>query len=171
MRLQKTRRLLIAALFGVIISLTKVFLPFPTDKMFMVVEAVLLASAALLVKRVGATYVGAVSGVLAAFWRPALGLFTFFFAFLYGALIDIFFFLFKVDSITDKVNRGKAVTAMTLSTAIIGFLSYYTTAVLLELVPMEARLAATIMVMGSVSGAIAGYAAAYLWNKHLKNIL
>lgn len=168
--MQKTKRLFVAALFGAIISLTKVFLPFPMDKMFIVVEAVLLALSALFIKRVGATYVGAVSGVLSAFLRPALGPFAFLFAFLYGVLIDVFFFVFKVRS-TGKVNRSKMVAVMTLSTTIIGFLSYYTTAVLLELISMETGLATSIIVMGSISGAIAGYAAAYLWNKHLQNVL
>jgi len=167
----RTKRLFIAALFGAIISLTKVLLPFPMDKMFIVVQAVLLAISALFIKKIGATYVGAVDGALTAIWRPALGPFTFAFAFLYGVLVDAFFFLFKVHPNTDNVNRIKIVTAMTLSTAIIGFLSYYITVVLLELLPMEPGLAAPIIVMGSISGAIAGYAAAYLWNKHLKNVL
>lgn len=168
--MQKTKRLFVAALFGAVISLTKVFLPFPIDKMFIMVQALLLALSALFIKKVGATYVGAVDGALTAFWRPALGMFAFFFAFLYGVLVDVFFFLFKVHSATDKVNRSKIVTAMTLSTAVIGFLSYYITVVLLELILMETALAAPIIVMGSISGAIAGYAAAYLWNKYLKNI-
>lgn len=171
MSVQKTKRLFVAALFGAIISVTKVVMPFPADKMFIVVQAVLLALSALFIKKVGATYVGAVDGVLTVFCRPALGPFTFFFAFLYGVLVDVFFFLFKVHSTTDEVNRNKIVTAMTLSTAIIGFLSYYITVVLLELLPMDPGLAAPILFMGIVSGAVAGYAAAYLWNKYLKNIL
>ena len=169
--MNKTKRLFIAALFGVIISLTKVFLPFPMDKMFIIVQAVLLAISALFIKKIGATYVGAVDGALTVLWRPALGPFTFAFAFLYGILVDVFFFLFKIHPSMDKVNRIKIVSAMTLSTAIVGFLSYYITVVLLELLPMEPGLAAPILVMSIVSGAIAGYAAAYLWNKHLKNIL
>jgi hypothetical protein len=167
---QKTKRLFVVALFGAIISLTKMFLPFPFDKMFIVVQAVLFALSALFVRKLGATYVGTIDGFLTAFLRPALGLFSFLFAVLYGALVDVFVFLFRINS-TNKVARSKMVAAMTLSTGIIGFLSYYTTAVLLDVLPMEPGLAVPVLVMGIVSGAIAGYAAAILWNKYLKNIL
>ncbi|WNZ28566.1 MAG: hypothetical protein IAX21_07855 [Candidatus Bathyarchaeota archaeon] len=169
--MNKTKRLFVAALFGAIISLTKVFLPFPMDKMFIIVQAVLLAISALFIKKIGATYVGAIDGALTVLWRPALGPFTFAFAFLYGILVDAFFIIFKIHPSMDKVNPIKIVVAMTLSTAIVGFLSYYITVVLLELLPMEPGLAVPILIMSIISGAVAGYAAAYLWNKHLKNIL
>jgi hypothetical protein len=166
--LQNTKRLVVAALFGAIIALTKLFLPFPLDKMFIVVEAVLLGISALLIKRVGATYVGFVVGLLTAFMRPALGLFSFSFALLYGVLIDFFIFALRVRS-NDKVSTIRMVTALTISSGIIGFAGYYVTVVILELIQMDIIFAVPIIVMGSISGAIAGYAAAYLWNKHLKN--
>lgn len=168
--MQKAKRLFIAALFGSIIFVTKVFVPSPIDKMLIVVQAVLLALAALFIKKAGATYVGTIGGVLTALWRPAMGPFTFLFAFLYGALVDVFFIVFKVRSNVDGVNRNRMITAMTFSTAIIGFSSYYTTAFLVEILPIDPVLAGLILFMGVVSGAVAGYAASYLWNKYLKNV-
>jgi len=168
--MQKAKRLFIAALFGSIIFVTKVFVPSPIDKLLIVVQAVLLALAALFIKKAGATYVGVVGGVLTALGRPALGPFTFFFAFLYGVFVDVFFLLFKVNPTTDVVNRNRIMIAMTFSTAIIGFLSYYTTTILIEILPIDPMLAALILFMGTVSGAVAGYAASYLWNKYLKSI-
>jgi uncharacterized membrane protein len=171
--MHKITRLFITALFGSIIFVAKVAVPLPTpvNKLLIVVEAVLLATAALFIKKVGATYVGTVGGVLTALWQPTLGIFTFLFDFLYGVFVDVFFFLFKVTSTTSEVNRTRMIAAMTFSTAIIGFLSYYTTSSLLEILPIDPVLAGLILFMGTVSGAVAGYAAAYLWNKYLKNII
>lgn len=167
---QKITRLIIAALFGSIIFVTKIFVPSPIDKLLIVVQAVLLGLAALFIKKVGATYAGAVGGVLTALARPALGPFTFFFAFLYGVLVDAFFFLFKVNSATDLVDRNRVIMAMTLSTSIVGLLSYYMTSVMMDLLPIEPMLAGFLLFMGAVSGAVAGYATTYLWNKYLKSI-
>jgi hypothetical protein len=68
------------------------------------------------------------------------------------------------------VDRNKVMMTMTLSTAIIGLLSYYMTSVMMDLLPIEPMLAGFILLMGTVSGAVAGYAAAYLWNKYLRSI-
>lgn len=167
---QKITRLIIAALFGSIIFVTKIFVPSPIDKLMVVVQAVLLGLSALFIKKVGASYAGAIGGVLTALARPTLGPFTFFFAFLYGVLVDVFFFLFRVNSPGGLVNRNRLMVAMMFSTAIIGGLSYYVTSVLMELLPIDAMLAGLILFMGTVSGVAAGYAVAYLWNKYLKSI-
>jgi len=167
--LHRTKLLVIIALFGAIIAITKVFLPFPLDKMFIIIESVLLATSALMTGRFGATYVGIIGGVLAAFLRPALGLFAFLFAFLYGVLIDVSFSTLKVHS-KEKVKLSRMVTALAISTGLVGFLSYYTTGVLLAVLPMETSLAAPILVMGIFSGAIGGYLSTVLWNKHFRKM-
>ncbi|MFB3888242.1 MAG: hypothetical protein ACE14S_02045 [Candidatus Bathyarchaeia archaeon] len=169
--MQKINRLIIAALFGSIIFVTKIFVPSPFDKLLIVVQAVLLGLAALFIKGAGATYAGGIGGVLTALARPALGPFTFFFALLYGVFVDVFFFLFRVNQGTGAVNRNRVIAAIATSTAIIGLTSYYTTAVMIELIPIDAMLAAFMLFMGTVSGAVAGYASAYLWNKYLRNVV
>jgi len=167
---QKISGLIIAALFGSIIFVTKVFFTSPIDKLMIAVQAVLLCLSALFVKKVGATYAGIIGGALTALARPTLGPFTFLFAFLYGVLVDVFFFLFKVSPTAGLISNKRIMSAMTFSTAIIGLLSYYVTAVAVNLVPIDPILAGVILFTGTASGAAAGFAAAYLWNKHLKGI-
>ncbi len=168
--MQKAKRLFIIALFGSILFVTKVFFNPPWDNLLIVVQAVLLALAAFFIRSMGATYVGIVGGILAALARPALGPLTFFFTFLFGLLVDIFFFIFKVASSAEEVNRNRTVLAMTLSTALIAFLSYYTSSLLFEWLPIDAMWTTLIVFLGTGSGISAGYAASYLWNKYLKNV-
>lgn len=162
--------MLIAALFGSIIFVTRVFVPTPIDKMLIVVDAVLLALSALFIKNVGATYVGAVGGALTGLWRPSLLPFSFLFVFLYGVMVDAFLFLFRVQASNVGVNRNRLMMAMAVNTLLIGFISYYTITLFPELVSGNSALDLMVAFMGPVTGAVAGYAAAYLWNKYLKNI-
>jgi len=162
--------LLIAALFGSIIFVTRVFVPTPIDKMLIVVDAVLLALSALFIKNVGATYVGAVGGALTGLWRPSLLPFSFLFVFLYGVMVDGFLFLFRVQASNAGVNRNRLMMAMAVNTLLIGFISYYTITLFPELVSGNSALDLMVAFMGPVTGAVAGYAASYLWNKYLKNI-
>jgi uncharacterized membrane protein len=167
---QKTKRVFITALFSSIIFVTNFFVPPPINNLVIVVQAVILALAALFVGKAGATYVGLAGGVLSALSRPAFGPFTFIFTFLYGLLVDLFFLVFKVSSPKDKVNRNRVIFAMAFSTAIIGLSTYYTFAVLTNVIPLNTMLAGLMLFLGTGSGITAGYAAAYLWNKYLKNI-
>jgi hypothetical protein len=167
--MQKAERLFIAALFGSIIFIIRIFVPSPIDKLLIVVDAVLLALAALFIKKTGATQVGAVGGVLSGLWRPSVP-FSFALVFLYGVLVDLFFFLFRVRTTADGVQRNRVILAMLFSTLVISFLSYYVTALGLDVISPNPALDLLVAFMGPVSGAVAGYAAAYLWNRYLKNI-
>jgi hypothetical protein len=168
MPVQKITRLLIAGLFASIIFVTRFFVPPPIDRLLIAVDAVLLALGALFIKKVGATYVGAVSGALVGLWRPSLLPFSFLFIFLYGCLIDLFLFLFRVNATAEGVNRNRLMAAMALNTLLIGFLSYYTVTLFPTLIPSYPALDMIVAFMGPATGASAGYAAAYLWNKYLK---
>jgi hypothetical protein len=166
---QKAKRLVIAALFGSVVFVTRVFVPSPIDKLLIVVDAVMLVLGALFIKTFGATCVGAVGGVLTGLWRPAVP-FSFILVFLYGVLVDAFLFLFKVNVTVNGVNRNRLMLAMAFSTLVIAFLSYYVTALGLDVITANPVLDMLVAFMGPVSGAVAGYAAAYLWNRYLKNI-
>jgi uncharacterized membrane protein len=168
--MQKATRLFIAALFGSIIFVINFFVPPPISYLLIVVQAVILALATFFVGKAGATYVGLVGGALSALSRPAFGPFTFLFTFLFGLLVDIFSLAFKVSSTTEGVNRNRVIFAMTFSTAIIGFLSYYTTAAYLKIVDLNATMSGLVIFVAAGSGISAGYAAAYLWNRYLRNI-
>ena len=169
--MQKVTRLLIAAFFASIIFVTRFFVPPQLDKLLIPVDAVLLALSALFVRNVGATYVGAVGGALVGLLRPSLLPFSFLFIFLYGCLIDVFLFLFRVNATAEGVNRNKLVTAMALNTLLIGFLSYYTVTLFPTLIPSYPALDMIVAFMGPATGATAGYAASYLWNKYLRAIV
>jgi len=163
--------LLIAAFFASIIFVTRFFVPPPIDRLLIAVDAVLLALSALFVKKVGATYVGAVGGALVGLWRPSLLPFSFLFVFLYGCLIDLFLFLFRVNATAEGVNRNRLMAAMAVNTLLIGFLSYYTITFFPTLIPSYPVLDMIVAFMGPATGATAGYAASYLWNKYLRTIV
>lgn len=167
---QKAKRIFIAALFSSIIFVINFLVPPPISYLLIVVQAVILALANLFLGKAGATYVGLIGGFLAALSRPALGIFTFIFTFLFGLLVDAFCMVFRVASTAQGVNRNRVILAMTFSTAIIGFLSYYTTAVYLQIVTLDLMMSGLVVFVATGSGISAGYAAAYLWNKYLKNI-
>ena len=179
---QKPKRLFITALFGSIIFVVNVFLPPPLNYVLIVVQAVLLALSGLFIKA-GATYVGAVGGLLTALGSPALGPFTFLFSFLYGVLVDGFLFIFRIPASPERVNRNRLMAAMAFSTMLIGLISYSAFALFPQFIPLakefssvglfiqrSTMLDALVLFMGPATGIVAGYAAAYLWNKYLRNI-
>ncbi len=169
MKLQ-SRRLAMGILLGSLIFVTKVFVPSPFNKMIVGVQALALALAALLLNRGGATFVSIVGGALTALWNVALAPFTLFFALLYGLTIDCFFILLSISTSKGKVESPRLIAATTLSTTIVGFASYYVTAVLTSVIPRNLPMEIVILAGGVVNGAIAGYVATIVWNKYLKDI-
>ncbi len=172
----KAKRIFITALFSSVIFVANFFIPPPISSLLIALQAVILALAALFVGRLGATYVGLTGGILSALSRPAFGPFTFVFTFLYGLLVDAFFIVFKANPGEKEANRNRVILAMTFSTAIIGFVSYYVIAVypgIIELTPLDLTpmMSGLVLFVAAGSGISAGYAAAYLWNKYLRNII
>jgi hypothetical protein len=160
-----------------------VFLPPPINYLLIVVEAVLLALSGLFIRKGGASYVGAVSGLLTAIWSPALGLFTFLFTFLFGLFVDVSLFTLRIRGSQSGVNRNRLILAMAISTMLIAVVSYSSFALVPQLVPLiknfnymgliieaSPMMTGMVLFMGPVTGGVAGYAAAYLWNKYLRNI-
>jgi uncharacterized membrane protein len=167
---QRAKRVFIAALFSSIIFVINFLVPPPISYLLIVVQAVILALANFFLGKAGATYVGLIGGSLSALSRPAFGPFTFLFTFLFGLMVDIFSFAIKVSSTTVGVDQNRVIITMAFSTAIIGFLSYYSTAVYLKIVDLNPVMSGLVIFIATGSGISAGYAAAYLWNRYLKNI-
>jgi divalent metal cation (Fe/Co/Zn/Cd) transporter len=126
---------------------------------------------------VGATYTGAVGGLLTALGSPGLGLFTFISLILFGALVDITLYAFKIKGDPKGVNRNRLIAAIAISTMLIGIITYSASVVIPEYVFTQAIIIqrshifdAMVLFMGPATGATAGYATAYLWNKYLKTI-
>jgi hypothetical protein len=176
------QRLFIIALFGSIIFVGNMFLPAPINYLMMAVQAVLLAVSALFIKNFGATYVGAVGGLLTALGNPSLGPFTFLFAFLFGVFVDVALYAFRVKGLREGVNRNRLILAMAAATFLIGVSSYSAFAVFPQIlsfsqvalvsffIQRSVMLDALVMFMGPATGAVAGYATAYLWNRYLRHI-
>jgi len=123
--------------------------------------------------------VGAVGGLLTALGNPALGPFTFLFTFLFGVLVDAFLFIFRIAASREGVNRNRLIVAMALSTMLIAIISYSSFSMFPQFsgagaglfVQRSPMLDALVLFMGPATGIVAGYAAAYLWNKYLRFIL
>jgi hypothetical protein len=155
-------------------------LPPPLNYILIVVEAVLLALSGLFIKG-GASYVGAVGGLLTALASPALGPFTFFFTFLFGVFIDCLLFVFRINGAREGVNQNRLIAAIAVSTLLIAVTTYFSFAFLPQFVlnqfwgaglfiQRSTMLDMLVIFMGTATGGVAGYAASYLWNKYLRHI-
>jgi fatty acid desaturase len=166
----KTKRVALATLFGGCNLLSKTIVPSPIDKMFIAIHALLHALGALLLRRMGATYVALIGSVLTALWRTALAPFTFVFALWYGLFVDVFFFIFKANHNEGNVRIRRLVASMTVSTGLLELISYYITVFILGLLQRNPMLEVSILIIGTLNGTVAGCLASILWNKYLKNV-
>jgi hypothetical protein len=166
----KTKRIALVTLFGGVVFLSKIVVPSPLDKMFIGVHALLLALGGLLLKRLGATYVAVVGGFLTALWRISFAPFTFVFDLLYGLFVDSFFLLFKANVGEGTVNNSRVVVSTTVSTALVGLISYYLTVFQFGLLERNPVLELGMLFAGALNGLVAGYFTCVIWNKHLKNV-
>jgi len=62
---------------------------------------------------------------------------------------------------------GSLVVAVTLSTAVVGLISYYVTTHILALLPRNLVLEVSILVAGIINGLVGGYLAALIWRRVL----
>jgi hypothetical protein len=165
----RTKRLALATLFGVVVFLSDVVLPSPLKYMFFVVHATLLCLGAIILRRMGATYVALIGGSLAAVWQFATAPFTFAFAVLYGLLVDGLIVVFKVIE-DDYVMRRRLIAASAVGTVVVGGASFYTTVIVFGWFPRNVFIETAILVGGTLNGAVAGYLASLVWNKYLKDL-
>ena len=159
-----SRRITIATFFGILIFLSKIFLPTPLDKILIFPQAVLLTLSYLIIGFPGATYTGLIGGLLTAIWRAPLAIFTIVFALIYGLLIDTLCQLMHAK-FNGEVHKKRLVIAITVSTAIIGLLSYYVTVYIFRLLPRNLMLEIGILIAGTINGLVAGYVAILIWNR------
>jgi hypothetical protein len=168
-------------MFGVAIFISKIALPYPFDKVLVAFQALFLVLGALLMGRMGATYVSLVGGILMAFWRVAMAPFTFAFAVMYGLLVDGLILGFKAKSVKGDVKTSRMVAAVTVSTGIVGLASYYVTVFVVKIIarsPIVVPIAGLtinvvetgILIAGLINGLIAGYVATYIWKRNLRQL-
>jgi hypothetical protein len=164
----RSRRVALGGLFGVLILLSGGFLPAPNSDFLIIFEAFFLALSYLVVGKGGATYVGIVAGILITLVKPSFFPFDLVFATFFGVLVDATALAFHAKS-GNEAKTWRLTVALTLSTGVVGFTAYYVGAVLTNLVPNQVGLDATVLIFGIVSGAIGGYIAARVWNRYLKS--
>ena len=168
---RRLQRLTLAVLFAVLVFISKIFLPTPLDKMFVVVQALFLGLGALALSPFGATVVSGIAGLLTAAWRAPFAPLTLGFAVLYGLLVDAFLMFFKVKGENGAVRLRRLIAGVTMATAVTGMVSYYTTVYVLSLLPRNIVLEAAILVIGVLNGLAGGYLAGLLWRKALRPLL
>ncbi|MCX8191719.1 MAG: hypothetical protein N3F06_02790 [Nitrososphaerales archaeon] len=169
--LSKVKRVAIASIFSVLMFVYKMVLmvlPTPIDKMFIFIQALLFAISSLMLGRMGATYVATISGLLVTIWRPAFAPFSLLFSIMYGILIDIFFYLFKVKMPHGGVKTNRTILSLTVSTAMIGSIALYVT-FMISLIPISPILHFSVIVLGTINGAVAGYLTSFIWNRYLRH--
>lgn len=159
-----SRKFALAAAFGAMIFTSNVFAPTPVKHSLVVIQALLLGLGALLLFPLGGTLVATIGGLLTAAWNSQLAIFTVVFAAVYGLLIDGMIWLLKARKSPTEINVRRFVLAITLSTALIGFLSYGTT-IVLGLLPRNPIAEAFILVGGIVSGMVGGYLGVIVWRR------
>ena len=132
----------LASLFSVMILVTRGFglLPEPTADYLIAFEAFFLALSFLVTGPGGATYVGAVAGILLTVVTgipPDLV-----FAIFFGVLVDATSVAFRARQGNDA-KTSRLVAAITVSTGIVGLIAYYVFAVMTNIVPNDIGLDAS----------------------------
>ena len=161
-----SRRVALASLFSVLIVAITGFVPPPNSDYLIVFQSFFLALSFLVVGRGGATYVGAVSGLLITFAKINFFPLDLVFSTAFGLLVDVFAIALRAKE-GQRARTWRLAVALMVSTGIIGFIAYYVTAVATNLVPNEFVLDLTVLVFGVVSGGVGGAVAARLWNRNL----
>lgn len=141
------------------------FVPAPMSDFLIAFQSFLLALSYLLLGRGGATYVGAVSGLLLTFVK-----FNFFpldlvFSIMFGMLVDVSASAFHARD-GQRARGWRLAASLMVSTSVVGLVVYNVT-VAARIVPNALILDLTILIFGVISGAIGGAVAARLWNRNL----
>jgi len=168
--LSLSRKVALAAFFGLIIFISKLLLPSPIDKALIVVQALFLGLGAIMLAPLGATFVALSGGLLTAVWRAPTAFYTVSFAVIYGLLVDGFYLALKVQQKEGEVSRSRLALAVTVSTGLIGMMSYYVTVFVFQLLPRNLTFEIGMLVAGTLSGLAGGYMAGLVWEKSIRHL-
>jgi hypothetical protein len=138
--------------------------------MVVIVQALLLALSSLILRKYGATYSGAIGGLLTTLWNLTFAPLSFGFAVFYGILIDSLFVIFRVITPERNVSTLRITIATTLATVLVGTLSYYSTVHLIHILPPNPVMEVTILTLGIVGGVVAGLLTSIIWNRYLEHL-
>jgi len=158
-----SHRLALISLFGVIVFLSKMILPTPIDKMFLVVQAMMLALGTLYISRFGGTGVALIGGLLTTLWRPSFAPFSLIIALMYGMLMDILIFGLRVKIADNEISLKRLIIAIIIATSLTGIMGYSVTILALELLPRNVMLEMLIFAAAIINGVVAGFLTTSVW--------
>jgi len=164
------RKLITAALFGVVITVVKGPFQPPYADLLIIVEAPIIGLSFLLLGRGGATYTEFINGLLQSVFKPTFFPFSIIAALFYGAQVDLYSWLFRAK-VNGNANAKRMFASLGIASTTTGILAAYFS-ITLGLVPYTQSLFAVIyipiIIWGVLSGAVGGAVSARIWNKNLK---
>ena len=164
------RKLITAALFGVVITVIKGPFQPPYADLLVIVEAPIVGLSFLLLGRGGATYTELINGLLQSALKASFFPFTLIAALFYGAQVDLFSWLFRAK-MNGNASTKRMFASLGLASTTTGILSAYFS-ITLGIVPYTPSLFAVIyipiVIWGVLSGAVGGAVSARIWDKNLK---
>jgi hypothetical protein len=164
----KTRDIALSSLFGLVIFSQKLLLPAPYDKFVSIfLQITLLCLAFLATGVVGPILTSLISGLLTSMMRGGLPLMTFTFALLYGVLVSVFNFLFRVVE-AGQLKRGRLIASALISTLLAGVSSSSVT-IALGLMPYNLALVSAMLFFGGLQGLVGGYLSGVFWVRYFHN--
>lgn len=142
----------------------------PYADILIIVEAPILGLSFLLLGRGGATYTELINGLLQSTIKASFFPFSLLAAVFYGAQVDVYSSLLKVES-NGKTSTRRMLASLGLASTVTGIAAAYIS-IYLGIVPYDptvlASIYATIVIWGVLSGAVGGALSARIWDRNLK---
>jgi len=164
------RKLIIAALFGVVITVIKGPFQPPYADLLVIVEAPIVGLSYLLLGRGGATYTELINGLLQSAFKPVFFPFSLLAALFYGAQVDIYCWLFRAQ-VNGNASAKRMFASLGIASSTTGILAAYIS-ITLGIVPYTPSLFTIIyvpiIIWGVLSGAVGGALSARRWDRNLK---
>ena len=164
------RKLITAALLGVVIAVVKGPFQPPYADLLIIVEAPILGLSFLLLGRGGATYTEVVNGLLQSILKASFFPFSLILAVMYGALVDLLGTALRAKQ-GDHADSTRMVAALGIASVITGLIAAYTS-IALGIVAYNPSLFyavyVPIIIWGILSGALGGHISAKLWERNLR---
>lgn len=164
------RKLITAALFGVIIAVIKGPFQPPYADFLIIIEAPILGLSYFLMGRGGATYTELINGLVQSTFKATFFPFSLLAAVFYGAQVDLYSWLFRANE-KGIASTKRMFASLGLASSVTGVLAAYIS-ITLGILPYTPSLFAIvyipIIIWGVLSGAVGGAVSARIWDRNLK---
>jgi hypothetical protein len=164
------RKLITAALFGVVITVVKGPFQPPYADFLIIVEAPIIGLSFLLLGRGGATYTELINGLLQSTFKANFFPLSILAALFYGAQVDLYSWLFHAK-VNGNASAKRMFASLGLASSTTGVVAAYIS-ITLGLLPYTPSLFVIvyipIVIWGVLSGAVGGAVSARIWNRNLR---